>query len=899
MQVIDAHSLAIELIHKLHAEDHGSSFQKIVQSFRNGDYNGRIDVQSFPHIEYVRRELMKMSHSRFQCSTCLQERLRRKHASKKPNQGEYTEDPFKKGSVDFYGPIQIPGIGGVTYALFYITQRGRIGFVEFVKGKNEEEIISAVQGWRLQASEAGWSLDQLHFDADSNFLSASFVDALTRLGIGSSHSAGGQHWRSGLVENFIGIIVGPSRSMLKASGLPAKFWPHAINYAVLLYNIRRNKHLDNDPRFSHMSPIEAFQSFKWHLPTPAFGQLCYSSAPDGANIGTSRFFQSSGRRCAFLGYETRDWLHPVGILFNLESGRILRSNDYTLFRNRYGYNLKEIHGSSFGNLASLQPDEAVEDNIDELLPDLPVHMLHVNGIPTRNNILTPDKVNFDVKIHINDLFLNHVTPLKCPVPTFSSYNTDIVVMNSRLSNKYFESPYLRPTTLEEFNILVDLRPDDEKSKEESLFHVHSAKMQVKVVAGKTVHIPRSYRDTQNPRFRDVVVGGMTWKSATDIEIANINQPNILGPPILSLPDGGTVVGSRLVFDAKVKKDGELDKLKCRWVILGYTEEYMVHYQETFCPTPSRESFRLLVYYAAALGWHKYLFDVKFAFLNADIDSDNLYIELPSYFPGFNPNLRQFLKLLKAIYGTKQAARLWHKLITKHLRSLGYVAESGDPCSFNLFDDTGLLVAKLVVHVDDMPCVARDPREFVRISSFLTNVAKLQLTESSSWDKVLGLLLGEDVDGNTVIYNDVIVDSLLVTLGLEDIKERDVPHLPNVYHVPNIDNIASTELHNRYRIIIGSCLWMALQWRFDIAFIVGHLSRFVSNPSIEHWEAAIHMLGYLKKHKRWGTVFFKPPDGQYVEHDPQLLMHYDANWSGDKDCRSISAYVMSCHGLTQR
>ena len=103
--------------------------------------------------------------------------------------------------------------------------------------------------------------------------------------------------------------------------------------------------------------------------------------------------------------------------------------------------------------------------------------------------------------------------------------------------------------------------------------------------------------------------------------------------------------------------------------------------------------------------------------------------------------------------------------------MGYVAESGDPCSFNLFDAGGHLVAKLVVHVDDMPCVARDPREFARISSFLTDVAKLQLTESSSWDKVLGLLLGEDIDGNTIVYNDVIVDSLLVTLGLEAIFQR--------------------------------------------------------------------------------------------------------------------------------
>ena len=55
-----------------------------------------------------------------------------------------------------------------------------------------------------------------------------------------------------------------------------------------------------------------------------------------------------------------------------------------------------------------------------------------------------------------------------------------------------------------------------------------------------------------------------------------------------------------------------------------------------------------------------------------------------------------------------------------------------------------------------------------------------------------------------------------------------------------------------------------------------------------------MLGYLKRYRRWGVVYFKPPTEIIVPHDPQLLIRYDANWSGDKDCRSISAYIMSVH-----
>jgi hypothetical protein len=38
-----------------------------------------------------------------------------------------------------------------------------------------------------------------------------------------------------------------------------------------------------------------------------------------------------------------------------------------------------------------------------------------------------------------------------------------------------------------------------------------------------------------------------------------------------------------------------------------------------------------------------------------------------------------VKLLKAMYGCIQASRLWFNLLTKVLRSVGYVTSETDPC----------------------------------------------------------------------------------------------------------------------------------------------------------------------------------------------------------------------------
>jgi hypothetical protein len=334
------------------------------------------------------------------------------------------------------------------------------------------------------------------------------------------------------------------------------------------------------------------------------------------------------------------------------------------------------------------------------------------------------------------------------------------------------------------------------------------------------------------------------------------------------------------------------------VIQGFTEEYLLHYTDTYCPTPFKESFRLLIYYHVTYGWHTYVFDVKYAFLNAKIDTETIYIEVPQYFPEYIDGLVQYMQLLKALYGTKQAAMLWHKFIIKILIELGYVREDSDQCAFNYFDSTGTVVSKCIIHIDDMPIVAKDPQEFQRIANYLKQNANLEITESSVWNKILGVNFGHDIHDNMVVYNDIFISSLIASLKLDNIPEYDLPHSPNVYYVPNEGSLASPALHKRYRTILGSLLWISLQWRMDIDFIVNHLSRFLANPSIEHYNASLRVLGYLKRTRRDGMVYRKPLTPIDTKYSPQILIHTDANWSGDRDCKSISSTVVSVHTLPE-
>ena len=62
---------------------------------------------------------------------------------------------------------------------------------------------------------------------------------------------------------------------------------------------------------------------------------------------------------------------------------------------------------------------------------------------------------------------------------------------------------------------------------------------------------------------------------------------------------------------------------------------------------------------------------------------------------------------------------------------------------------------------------------------------------------------------------------------------------------------ATEVTN-YQFIIGSLLYLMIGTRHDIAYSVTHLSQFCTNPSMEHYKAALHICQYLV-----GTQEFTP------------------------------------------
>jgi hypothetical protein len=95
---------------------------------------------------------------------------------------------------------------------------------------------------------------------------------------------------------------------------------------------------------------------------------------------------------------------------------------------------------------------------------------------------------------------------------------------------------------------------------------------------------------------------------------------------------------------------------------------------------------------------------------------------------------------------------------------------------------------------------------------------------------------------------------------------------------------------RYSQIIGSLMYLASATRPDISYVVCKLSRFVSNPGDDHWQALERVMHYLK-----GTMSY----GIHYTGNPNVLEGYsDANWISDTDeLYTTSRYVFLLGGGT--
>ncbi|MBW0498793.1 hypothetical protein O181_038508 [Austropuccinia psidii MF-1] len=366
---------------------------------------------------------------------------------------------------------------------------------------------------------------------------------------------------------------------------------------------------------------------------------------------------------------------------------------------------------------------------------------------------------------------------------------------------------------------------------------------------------------------------LAWKHAIDQEIENIKRHAVF--ETTPLPANIKPIRGGWVFVKKPASKTCKARYKAQYVARGNSQLSGCDFHETFAPTATFTSLRLLLTAAAHLNWHTSSFDFVAAYLNAPIDEE-LWIRPPE---GMVIPKGHSCRLRKALYGTRQAGRCWWTHLRKSLETRGYSLSSYNNSVF--FNKSTNIIIWL--HVDDGVVFGKKKSNIDDLHLSLS--VEFGLKWNPELDSIVGLNIQRDAHGFHLSQVRLIQSILADHWDQKEDYESPLPAKCDLLTLPEQDE---TVRQHYFLSAVGALSYVVTGTRPDLAYAVNLLARYSLRPGTTHWRCLQHVLGYLNKTQHcWLSLSSKPDSSE-------LVVYSDASWGGEFS-RSSHRYVTTFFG----
>ncbi|GKA20423.1 zinc finger, CCHC-type containing protein [Tanacetum coccineum] len=368
-------------------------------------------------------------------------------------------------------------------------------------------------------------------------------------------------------------------------------------------------------------------------------------------------------------------------------------------------------------------------------------------------------------------------------------------------------------------------------------------------------VPEEVTEEDDPKTFDESMKSQDvalWKEAINDEIDSIMGNNTW--VLADLPPGCKPLSFKWIFKRKLMVDGTIEKFKAKLVIQDFKQKSGIDYFDTYAPVARISTIRLLIAMTSIHNLIIHQMDVKTTFLNGDLEEE-FYMNQPQGFimPG---NGNKVCKLIKSLYGLKHEPKQWHQKFDEVVLCNGYLLNQADKCVYSKFDESGKGVI-ICLYVDDMLIFGTDQVQSHYIEKVLKKFNYFDCTPVSTpmdtskklmpnngqavsqleYSRVIGCLMYV----MTCTRTDIAFGCWKVTLMQAGSATLETIHL-QVFNYFDCKAVSQLE----YIRVIGCLMYAMTCTRPDIAFVMGKLSRYTSNPGTQHWQAIQRVLKYLKK-----------------------------------------------------
>jgi hypothetical protein len=187
--------------------------------------------------------------------------------------------------------------------------------------------------------------------------------------------------------------------------------------------------------------------------------------------------------------------------------------------------------------------------------------------------------------------------------------------------------------------------------------------------------------------------------------------------------------------------------------------------------------------------------------------------------------RPILKLIKNLYGLKQAGRLWHQMLDEKLRALKYSQSSVDMCLY--YQKTKTTIIFVGIYVDDLLVTSNIVK---LIDEFVEQMKTFDVKDLGEAEKFLGIRIESETAHGYSMSQKTMIESLIDQFGLKNATPVGTP-IAEVVHAAEDMNPLNASDASLFRTLAGALLWIARCTRPDIGFAVHHMTRKTHAPRV--------------------------------------------------------------------
>ena len=225
-------------------------------------------------------------------------------------------------------------------------------------------------------------------------------------------------------------------------------------------------------------------------------------------------------------------------------------------------------------------------------------------------------------------------------------------------------------------------------------------------------------------------------------------------------------------------------------------------------------------------------DVKTTFLNCDLEQDGYMKQLEGFSSSDGEHL--VCKLKKSIYGLKQPSHQWYLKFHEVISLLGFVDNIIDQCIYQKV--SGRKISFLVLYMDDILLAANDKGMLYKVKQFFPE--NLNMKDMGETSYVIDIKIYRDRHiGILGLSKETYINKVLERFWMKDCSPSVAPIVKgdrfNLNQCPKNDLERKQMKNISYALAVRSIMYAQVCTRPNIAFTVGMLGKYRSNPGMDH------------------------------------------------------------------